>query len=62
MIGENSRATPSGAMMNGMTFSSGAAFGRMSGMSLPPQAVPVHFITVRFGSHGLPARSAEARL
>jgi hypothetical protein len=33
----------------------------MSGTSLPPQVVPFHFNTVRFGSHGLP-EVAEARL
>jgi hypothetical protein len=62
MAGANSRATPSGVMMKGITPSSGAASGRMSGMSLPPQAVPVHLITVRFGSQGLPATSQLARL
>jgi hypothetical protein len=49
-------------MMKGITPSSGAASGRMSGTSLPPQAVPVHLITVRFGSQGLPETSHEARL
>ena len=58
----NSRPTPSGFMMNGLTFSSGFASGRMSGTSLPAHFVPVQAITLRFGSHGFPVASQEARL
>ncbi len=49
-------------MMNGLTPSSGFASGRMSGTSLPTHFVPVHQTTLRFGSHGFPDGSQEARL
>ena len=49
-------------MMKGSTPSSGAASGRMSGTSAPPQLFPFQKTKRRFGSHGLPVASAEARL
>ncbi|MNE60167.1 hypothetical protein D3C80_1552960 [compost metagenome] len=59
----NSRATPSGFMMNGFIPASGGESALKSGTSVPPQLLPFHH-TRRFftGSHGWPDGSAEARL
>src|SRR5207247_9517744 len=56
------RATPSEFMMNGFMPSAGAASSLMSGTSAPTHWVPFHSISLRFGSHGLPEGSHEARL
>src|SRR5262252_8404838 len=57
----HSRATPSSHMMNGF-ITPGLPVTRMSGTSNPVQRSPFHSISLREGSHGLPAGSADARL
>src|SRR2546422_6219637 len=49
-------------MMNGFMPSAGAASGLMSGTSAPDHLAPFQPISLRFGSHGLPEGSHEARL
>src|SRR2546426_11891761 len=49
-------------MMNGFMPSAGAESALKSGTSAPAHLVPSQPISLRFGSHGLPDGSHEARL
>src|SRR5699024_10844494 len=57
----NRRPIPSGCMIDAPVGVPGAALPK-SGISLPVHLLPFHWISIRFGSHGLPLISAEARL
>src|SRR5206468_6207730 len=56
------RPTPSEFMMNGFMPSAGAESALKSGTSAPAHLTPSQPISLRFGSHGLPDGSHEARL
>src|SRR3989442_1484846 len=56
------RPTPSEFMMNGFMPSEGAESALKSGTSAPAHLTPSQPISLRFGSHGLPDGSHEARL
>src|SRR3989442_3045179 len=56
------RPTPSEFMMNGFMPSAGAESALKSGTSAPAHLTPSQPISLRFGSHGLPDGSHDARL